>query len=149
MEVQSKCHEKLELQSKHTKLRSYRCGVSRTISELLYDLSIAHRGTLDRSYRPLFIIHSFNGLCLSVTTMRWFQSLLWLSVASTVVAQSTEGISNLVQRRLPKHADHFRFTLANTTQANNTHDEYVVSTAANGTVLVQGSSLSALSSGYV
>lgn len=81
--------------------------------------------------------------------MWWFQSLLWLGAASTVVAQSTEGISNLVQRRLPKHADSFRFTLVNATHANSTHDEYIVSTAANGTVLVQGSSLSALSSGYV
>ena len=81
--------------------------------------------------------------------MRWFKSLLWLSAASTVAAQSTEGISDLLHRRLPKHADNFRFTLVNTTQANNTHDKYVVSTAANGTVLVQGTSLSALSSGYV
>jgi alpha-N-acetylglucosaminidase len=81
--------------------------------------------------------------------MQWLKSLLWLCAASTVVAQSTEGISNLVQRRLPKHADSFRFSLVNATQATNTYDKYVVSTTANGTVLVQGSSLSALSSGYV
>ncbi|KAJ5981184.1 hypothetical protein N7499_001803 [Penicillium canescens] len=79
--------------------------------------------------------------------MRWSQSLLWLCAASTVAAQSTEGIYNLVQRRLPNHADSFRFTLVNATQAANSYDQYVVSTAANGTVLVQGSSLSALSSG--
>ncbi|KAJ6114723.1 hypothetical protein N7486_000501 [Penicillium sp. IBT 16267x] len=79
--------------------------------------------------------------------MQWLKSLLWLYAASTVVAQSTEGISNLVQRRLPKHADSFRFSLVNATQATNIYDEYVVSTTANGTVLVQGSSLSALSSG--
>ncbi|CEJ59702.1 hypothetical protein PMG11_08314 [Penicillium brasilianum] len=79
--------------------------------------------------------------------MQWFKSLLWLCAASSVVAQSTEGIFSLVQRRLPKHADSFQFTLVNATQATNTSDEYVVSTTANGKVLVQGSSLSALSSG--
>jgi alpha-N-acetylglucosaminidase len=80
--------------------------------------------------------------------MRWSQSLPWLCAVSTVAAQSTEGIYNLVQRRLPNHADSFRFTLVNATQTANSYDQYVVSTAANGTVLVQGSSLSALSSGY-
>lgn len=81
--------------------------------------------------------------------MRWSQSLLWLCAASTVVAQSTEGIYKLVQRRLPDHADSFRFTLVNATQTTGSYDQYVVSTAVNGTVMVQGSSLSALSSGYV
>lgn len=81
--------------------------------------------------------------------MQWLKPLLWLCATSTVVAQSTEGISDLVQRRLPKHADSFRFSLVNATQATNTYDEYVVSTTANGTVLVEGSSLSALSAGYV
>lgn len=81
--------------------------------------------------------------------MRWSQSLLWLCAASTVVAQSTHGLYDLVQRRLPNHADSFRFTLVNTTQNTTNYDQYVVSTALNGTILVQGSSLSALSSGYV
>lgn len=78
--------------------------------------------------------------------MRWFQSLLWLSVASTVVAQSTQGIYDLVQRRLPNHAGSFQFSLVNATQSNSTFDQYTVSTA-NGKVFVQGNTLSALSSG--
>lgn len=80
--------------------------------------------------------------------MRWFQSLLWLSAASSVVAQSTQGIYNLVQRRLPNHADSFQFSLLNVTQSNSTYDQYTVSTAPNGKVLVQGNTLSALSTGY-
>lgn len=80
--------------------------------------------------------------------MRWSQSLLWLVSASTVVAQSTEGIYNLVKRRLPNHADDIRFELTNSTQVNDSYDQYVVSTVDDGTLLVQGSSLSALSSGY-
>lgn len=78
--------------------------------------------------------------------MRWFQSLLWLSTASAVVAQSTQGIYDLVQRRLPSHASSFEFSLVNATQTNATYDQYTVSTA-NGKVLVQGNTLSALSTG--
>jgi hypothetical protein len=94
----------------------------------------------------LSLSHSFNGLSLAI--MRWFQSLLWLSAASSVVAQSTQGIYNLVQRRLPNHADSFQFSLVNVTQSNSTYDRYTVSTAPNGKVLVQGNTLSALSTGY-
>lgn len=80
--------------------------------------------------------------------MRWSQSLLWLCAATTAVAQSTQGIYDLVQRRMPNHANSFQFTLTNTTQTAGSYDQYVVSTAADGTVTVQGSTLSALASGY-
>lgn len=62
------------------------------------------------------------------------------------LAQSTQGIYDLVQRRMPQHADSFQFLLVNST--DQPQDQYVVSTLDNGTVSVQGNSLSALSSGY-
>lgn len=76
--------------------------------------------------------------------MRWTQSLFWLGV-TTAIAQSTDGISKLVNRRLPEHIDNFRFTInSNLTDA---HDAYIVKGVPNGTILVEGNSLSALSTG--
>jgi alpha-N-acetylglucosaminidase len=68
-------------------------------------------------------------------------------------SQSTQGIYNLLQRRMPQHADSFQFSLVNVTgvasdDGDQPFDRYVVSTLSNGTVLVEGNSLSALSSGY-
>ncbi|GIJ98764.1 hypothetical protein Aspvir_000885 [Aspergillus viridinutans] len=77
--------------------------------------------------------------------MVWVKTLLWGLCASTTFAQSLDGIYDLVRRRMPKHVDSFRFSLVD---FNSTHnDQFVVSTAANGTILVQGNSLSALSYG--
>lgn len=78
--------------------------------------------------------------------MRWIHSLLWFWAVSTV-AQSTEGLYNLVQRRLPNHIDKFQFELTNYTSAKDRYDEFLVQTTPNGTVLVQGNTISALSSG--
>lgn len=75
--------------------------------------------------------------------------LLALLSASYVVAQSTDGIYNLVKRRLPNHADNFQFALRNITESSKKYDGFIVSTTANGKVVVEGTSLSALSSGYV
>jgi alpha-N-acetylglucosaminidase len=75
--------------------------------------------------------------------MRWISSLLWL--AALTVAQSTEGISNLVKRRLPNHLAHFQFTLD--TNLEGKYDSYVVTNAPDGKVSVKGNTLSALSSG--
>lgn len=82
---------------------------------------------------------------LELFAMRWIKSLLWL-YGATAFAQSTEGIYNLVKRRLPEHLDSFRFTLD--TNLTGDYDAYVVTSAANGTIFVKGNSLSALSSGY-
>lgn len=82
----------------------------------------------------------------------------WIgAVVSVASAQSssTQGIVDLVKRRLPNHVDNFSFSLINSTtgasfSSNSTklqNDEYTVSTTRNGTVVVQGNSLSALSSG--
>lgn len=82
--------------------------------------------------------------------MRWSQPLLWLCAALPAVAQSTEGIEDLVKRRMPNHVDNFHFTLvdANATTSDS-HDSYIVSSAPDGKIQVQGNSLSALSSGSV
>lgn len=80
--------------------------------------------------------------------MRWITSLLWLFAASAA-AQSTDGLYRLVKRRLPDHVDLFRFDLRNFTSGKNEYDQFVVRTAPNGTILVEGNTISALSSGYV
>jgi alpha-N-acetylglucosaminidase len=78
---------------------------------------------------------------------------LWIWAACLVfgvATQSTNGILDLVQRRLPKHVDDFEFrVLANGTE-NSTkavNDNYVVSSTSDGKILVEGNSLSGLSSG--
>ncbi|CAG8888802.1 unnamed protein product [Penicillium egyptiacum] len=75
--------------------------------------------------------------------MRGIKSLLWLPAVT--VAQSTEGISNLVKRRLPDHVNDFHFTLD--ANLSGDYDSYVVTNALNGTISVKGTSVSALSSG--
>jgi alpha-N-acetylglucosaminidase len=64
---------------------------------------------------------------------------------------STQGLYDLVKRRLPSHRDAFVFTLASsTTPTNSTElelDEYTVSTSANGSIAIKGNSLSALATG--
>jgi alpha-N-acetylglucosaminidase len=81
--------------------------------------------------------------------MHWIKSLLWFCTA-TVSARSTQptqGISDLVKRRLPNHLHNFQFTLDAFHDTDNKYDSYVVSSGSNGTILVKGNSLSALSSG--
>lgn len=80
--------------------------------------------------------------------MRWTTSLLWL-IAALATAQSTDGLYKLIKRRLPNHVDLFQFELKNYTGGENEYDQFVVRTTPNGTVLVEGNTLSALSSGYV
>jgi alpha-N-acetylglucosaminidase len=63
------------------------------------------------------------------------------------VSADAQGIYDLVKRRMPQHADSFQFSLLDSVQ--NSTDQYVVSTPENGTVLIEGNSLSALSYGYV
>jgi alpha-N-acetylglucosaminidase len=77
--------------------------------------------------------------------MFWGKALLLGLCASTTFAQSLDGIYDLVRRRMPKHTDSFRFSLVD---FNSTNDQFVVSTAANGTILVQGNSISAVAYGY-
>jgi alpha-N-acetylglucosaminidase len=81
--------------------------------------------------------------------MHWFKSLLWLYVATANARSnpSTQGIYDLLKRRLPNHLDNFQFTLDSSHDADNKYDTYIVSSGSSGTILIRGNSLSALSSG--
>lgn len=77
-----------------------------------------------------------------------------LAVAGCVAAStpSTDGILNLVKRRLPDHVDHFEFRLVgNITKlpvvATPPNDEYTISSTRDGKILVEGNSPIALASG--
>ena len=72
-----------------------------------------------------------------------------LSAGTAASAQSVQGILDLVQRRLPNHVAEFTFSIVNATAASpfKYNDEYTVSTSANGKILVEGNSLSAISMG--
>ena len=82
--------------------------------------------------------------------MRLFSLLTAVITAltSVVTAQSTDGLYNLVSRRLPNLAGSFVFIIDSPTdpfQLQNDH--YTVSTNILGQIQVEGSSLSALSKG--
>lgn len=84
--------------------------------------------------------------------MRMPEVLIAIATAVTVVfaqCPNVAGIKNLVKRRLPDHVHDFTFILTNTSASDNSsvHDVYTVFTPTNGTVLVQGNTLSALSTG--
>jgi alpha-N-acetylglucosaminidase len=71
-----------------------------------------------------------------------------------VTAQSTQGILDLVRRRLPNHVDNFEFRLfgngtgqARSNSTNPANDNYIVSSTRDGKILVEGNSLIALASG--
>lgn len=82
--------------------------------------------------------------------MRVLQWLLVGILAPAALSLSTDGIYGLVKRRLPQHADSFEFALVNETKKNAAvNDQYVVSSTSDGKILVEGNSLSALSSGLV
>jgi len=74
-----------------------------------------------------------------------------LALAASVTAQSTAGLTNLLSRRMPNHVNDFAFKIVNASSlgvTNSTyHDSYSVSRAANGTVMIQGTTISALSQG--
>ncbi|KAL2829302.1 putative alpha-N-acetylglucosaminidase [Aspergillus pseudoustus] len=70
-----------------------------------------------------------------------------LFAASTAWGLSTKGIQNLLHRRLPAHANDFQFWLVNVKTNDTTNDHYTVTTTKKGEILVEGNSLSALSSG--
>jgi len=78
---------------------------------------------------------------------------LWVWITYLIlgtVSQSTQGILDLVQRRLPDHVDDFEFQLLASGTGNNSkpvNDNYIISSTTDAKILIQGNSLSALSSG--
>jgi alpha-N-acetylglucosaminidase len=74
-----------------------------------------------------------------------------ISTVTALAAPSTAGIEALVRRRIPDHADNFQFALVDnsTTGTHNTssNDAYTVADLSNGTIRVEGTTLSALATG--
>ncbi|KAI0400241.1 glycoside hydrolase family 89 protein [Xylaria palmicola] len=75
-------------------------------------------------------------------------------VAALRTTNSTAGVESLVRRRLPRHAEAFRFEIvgANDTpqtkrEAERVNDSYVVTSTGSGKVLVQGNTVGALLAG--
>lgn len=82
-----------------------------------------------------------------VKTAFWFLAA-WIGTGSADTP-STAGIEALVKRRLPDHADAFEFRIRSTDRAQTPiPDIYTVTSADNGKILVEGTTLSALASGY-
>jgi alpha-N-acetylglucosaminidase len=76
---------------------------------------------------------------------------LLASLCSIAAATSTQGLYDLVARRLPGHCDDFVFVLVDGATHQNSsklaNDEYSVFTHSNGSIAITGTSLSALSTG--
>jgi len=76
---------------------------------------------------------------------------LFSCLAVVVTAQSTAGLTNLVARRLPQHVNDFKFRLVNATSIGVTnsscHDSYTVTSSSDGTISIEGTTVSALSQG--
>jgi hypothetical protein len=83
---------------------------------------------------------------LTMTQLTFFFLTLLLLFTVPTHQAGTDGISNLVQRLIPNHADSFEFQLVS--QKNDTdNDNYHVSSASDGKILVAGNSISALAVG--
>lgn len=80
--------------------------------------------------------------------MRWYTLLSYMVIwAASIQCQSTQGLTDLVQRRLPNHVNGVSFELipGNATPGV-TNDRYAVS-CDTGKLSIQGNSLSALATG--
>ncbi|GAB7342283.1 hypothetical protein MBLNU457_g0518t1 [Dothideomycetes sp. NU457] len=73
------------------------------------------------------------------------------ALANAATTNSTQGVLDLVQRRLPNHVNDFTFVLTNQSYTTNItqapNDHYTVSNAANGKIQISGNSPIALTSG--
>lgn len=82
--------------------------------------------------------------------LRGILLLAYVSIAAATKA-STDGIINLVKRRIPDHVDDFEFRLVGDIEFPLTgqppNDEYTVSSTPDGKILVEGNSPIALASG--
>lgn len=78
----------------------------------------------------------------------WLAKALCLAVlAGHSLAQSTQGVYDLVQRQMPEHANSFQFSLVDSIGNSTGYDQYVVSSTFDGKILVEGTTISALTSG--
>lgn len=74
--------------------------------------------------------------------------MCFAALAGSALAESTQGIYNLLKRQLPSHASSFELSLVKSIAGSTGYDQYVVSSTPQGKILVEGTTLSALSSGY-
>ncbi|ESZ94395.1 hypothetical protein SBOR_5188 [Sclerotinia borealis F-4128] len=74
-------------------------------------------------------------------------AMIFNVIVQAEAAQSTQGLVDLLHRRLPAHVDDFKFQIRRNHTLGVTNDEYVVSQTSRGMILVEGNSLSALASG--
>ncbi|KAF2113315.1 putative alpha-N-acetylglucosaminidase [Lophiotrema nucula] len=75
--------------------------------------------------------------------------LVTLGWAAAVATTSTKGLQDLLERRLPNHCDDFVFTLVEsplTNASSHQNDDYAISNS-NGSIGIQGNSVSALATG--
>ncbi|KAH7419778.1 putative alpha-N-acetylglucosaminidase [Cadophora sp. MPI-SDFR-AT-0126] len=80
--------------------------------------------------------------------MLLLQYIIWLTgLLGALSALSIKGIEDLVNRRLPAHVDDFEFRLFENGTSTIGNDVYRVSSIGDGKLLVEGNTLSALSSG--
>ncbi|RFU26740.1 hypothetical protein B7463_g9605, partial [Scytalidium lignicola] len=79
--------------------------------------------------------------------MWWTKALCLVVLAGTGLTESTQGIYNLLQRQMPLHANSFELSLVKSVGGVTGYDQYEISSTHNGKILVEGTTLSALSSG--
>jgi Zn-dependent protease with chaperone function len=59
----------------------------------------------------------------------------------------TQGIYNLLKRRMPLHADSFELSLVDFVRNNTGNDQYMISSTTDGKIRVEGTTLIAISYG--
>ena len=83
--------------------------------------------------------------------------MLWVNICLTTLLlfalpsdqATTAGIKELIARRLPNHVDKIQLQLIDEKGTNWTqNDQYSVSSASSGAILVEGNSVSAIAVGY-
>lgn len=62
---------------------------------------------------------------------------------------STEGINDLIQRRMPHHTGCFELLLIDSFANSSGHDQYIISSTSTGKVLIEGITPIAIASGQV
>ncbi|KAF5868365.1 putative alpha-n- protein [Botrytis fragariae] len=77
----------------------------------------------------------------------FFSSTILIVFVKATTTQSTQGLINLLKRRLPAHVDDFEFQIQGNHTLGVTHDEYVVSQTVAGKILIEGNSISGIASG--
>lgn len=85
----------------------------------------------------------------SVSTALASISTAFACICATAIAASTQGLYDLVQRRLPDHGQDFVFVLNETLNSDETlrrNDHFTIATS-NASITISGTSLSALATG--